>query len=153
LQDRDRRLSRSGRRLLRHHRITARRDGILRSQRRRPTSLSLLYTRAELRKPPGPPQDGRRRPDRRRGGVDGKYRFCVGGRGPMKEGSRTFMRFSAELEARLAELTRRYPSGYLRGAMVPMLLYIQDEVGAITDDVVEEVAGRLNLTSLQVNEV
>src|SRR5262249_3280664 len=59
----------------------------------------------------------------------------------------------AELEARLAELTRRYPSGYLRGAMVPMLLYIQDEVGAITDDVVEEVAGRLNLTSLQVNEV
>ncbi len=63
------------------------------------------------------------------------------------------MTFSPQLEARLADLTRRYPPGYRRGALVPMLLYIQDEVGAITDQVVEEVASRLSLTALQVNEV
>ena len=63
------------------------------------------------------------------------------------------MTFSAELEARLADLTRRYPAGYRRGALVPMLLYIQDEVGAITDEVVEDVGSRLSLTTLQVNEV
>ena len=61
--------------------------------------------------------------------------------------------FSAELEARLADLARRYPPGYRRAALVPMLLYIQDEVGAITDEVVEDVARRLNLTALQVHEV
>ncbi|MBI3698191.1 MAG: NAD(P)H-dependent oxidoreductase subunit E [Acidobacteria bacterium] len=63
------------------------------------------------------------------------------------------MTFSAELEARLADMVKRYPPGHLRGALVPMLLYIQDEVGAITEDVVQEVATRLQLTPLQVEEV
>ena len=63
------------------------------------------------------------------------------------------MTFSLELEARLAELVKQYPQGYRRGALVPMLLYIQDEVGAITAEVVQEVASRLQLTPLQVEEV
>jgi NADH-quinone oxidoreductase subunit E len=61
--------------------------------------------------------------------------------------------FSPELEARFAELLRRYPSGFQRGALVPMLLYAQDEVGAVTAEVIGEIARRLNLTPLQVEEV
>ncbi len=63
------------------------------------------------------------------------------------------MTFSAELERRLAELVKHYPAGYLRGALVPMLLYIQDEVGAVTAEVVGEVARRLEISTLQVEEV
>jgi len=61
--------------------------------------------------------------------------------------------FSPELEARFTELLRRYPPGYQRGALIPMLLYAQDEVGYITDDLIAEVARRLSLTPLQVEEV
>ena len=63
------------------------------------------------------------------------------------------MTFSPQLEAKLSELTHRYPPGHLRGALVPMLLYIQDEVGAITDEVMAEMASRLKITTLQVEEV
>jgi NADH-quinone oxidoreductase subunit E len=61
--------------------------------------------------------------------------------------------FSPELEARFSELARRYPPGYQRAALIPMLLYAQDEVGSITSDVIAELAGRLGLTVLQVEEV
>ena len=63
------------------------------------------------------------------------------------------MTFSAQLEARFAELVKRYPPGYLRAALVPMLLYAQDEVGQITDELVAEAASRLRITALQVDEV
>ena len=63
------------------------------------------------------------------------------------------MTFSPELEARFTELARRYPPGYERGALVPMLLYAQDEVGQITPELVAEIALRLKLTPLQVDEV
>lgn len=63
------------------------------------------------------------------------------------------MTFSPELEARFAELVKRYPPGYLRGALIPMLLWAQDEAGQITDELIAEVARRLNLSTLQVNEV
>ena len=46
-----------------------------------------------------------------------------------------------------------YPEGRQRSAVVPMLIYAQDEVGAITDELVEEVAKRCGVTPLQVNEV
>jgi NADH-quinone oxidoreductase subunit E len=48
---------------------------------------------------------------------------------------------------------KSYPEGRVRSALVPMLLYAQDEVGALTGDVVEEIARRLGLSVLQVNEV
>lgn len=63
------------------------------------------------------------------------------------------MTFSAELEARFEKLMRSYPPGRERSALIPMLLFAQDETGAVTPDVVEEVARRLNITPLQVEEV
>ena len=63
------------------------------------------------------------------------------------------MRFSPELEAKFEKLLGSYPSGRQRAALIPMLLFAQDEAGAITREVVDEVAGRLGVTSLQVDEV
>lgn len=63
------------------------------------------------------------------------------------------MTFSPELEAKFERLLRSYPPGRQRSAMVPMLLFAQDEVGAVTPEVVEEVARRLGLKTLQVEEV
>jgi NADH-quinone oxidoreductase subunit E len=63
------------------------------------------------------------------------------------------MTFSPQLEARFAKLLESYPEGRQRAAMVPMLLYAQDEVGHISEELIEEVARRLGVTALQVNEV
>ena len=63
------------------------------------------------------------------------------------------MTFSPQLEARLAKLLKSYPEGRQRAAMVPMLLYAQDEVGHISEELIEEVARRVGVTALQVNEV
>jgi NADH-quinone oxidoreductase subunit E len=63
------------------------------------------------------------------------------------------MTFSPNLEARFAKLLTSYPPGRERSAMIPMLLYAQDEIGAVTPDLVAEVARRLNVTPLQVEEV
>jgi len=61
--------------------------------------------------------------------------------------------FSSELEARFEKLLKSYPPGRQRSAMIPMLLYGQDEVGSVTDELIEEVAKRVGVTALQVNEV
>ena len=63
------------------------------------------------------------------------------------------MTFSPELEARFAKLLTSYPPGRQRSAMIPMLLYAQDEVGAVTDEVIEEVARRVGVTPLDVSGV
>jgi NADH-quinone oxidoreductase subunit E len=63
------------------------------------------------------------------------------------------MTFSPAVEARLAKLVQNYPPGRLKGALIPMLMYIQDETGAITPDVAQEVAGRLGVSTLEVDEV
>jgi NADH-quinone oxidoreductase subunit E len=63
------------------------------------------------------------------------------------------MTFSPELEARFEKLLKSYPPGRERSAVVPMLMYAQDEVGAVTGELVEEVARRTGITPLQVNEV
>ena len=46
-----------------------------------------------------------------------------------------------------------YPPGRQRSAVVPMLMYAQDEVGSITSELVAEVAKRCGVTPLQVEEV
>src|ERR1035438_7011694 len=63
------------------------------------------------------------------------------------------MTFSPQLEARFAKLLQSYPEGRQRAAMIPMLLYAQDEVGHISEELIEEVAKRVGVTALQVNEV
>ena len=61
------------------------------------------------------------------------------------------MKFSDEFEARFAEMVPHYPTK--RSALVPTLLYAQDEVGFLSEEVVVELAGRLELTVLEVNNV
>jgi len=49
-------------------------------------------------------------------------------------------------------MLQSYPEGRQRSAVVPMLLYAQDEVGLITPELVGEVAKRCGVTPLQVEE-
>ena len=63
------------------------------------------------------------------------------------------MTFSPELEQRFEKLLNSYPPGRQRSAVVPMLLYAQDELGSVTQELVEEVARRCGVTPLQVDEV
>jgi NADH-quinone oxidoreductase subunit E len=63
------------------------------------------------------------------------------------------MTFSPELEAKFEKLLKSYPAGRERSAVVPMLMYAQDEVGSVTEELVEEVARRAGITPLQVSEV
>lgn len=63
------------------------------------------------------------------------------------------MTFSPELEAKFAKLLEIYPPGRTRSAVVPMLLYAQDEVGHISNELIAEVARRCKVTPLQVDEV
>ncbi len=59
--------------------------------------------------------------------------------------------FSPELAARLDALVERYPAR--RSALIPMLLYAQDEVGYLSDAVIDEVARRIGITPLDVRNV
>ena len=61
------------------------------------------------------------------------------------------MKFSEEFETRFAEMLTHYPTK--RSALVPTLLYAQDEAGALTDEVIAELAQRLELTELDVRNV
>ena len=63
------------------------------------------------------------------------------------------MTFSPELEARFAKLLTIYPPGRTRSAVIPMLMYAQDEVGHVSRELVDEVARRCQVTPLQVDEV
>lgn len=63
------------------------------------------------------------------------------------------MTFSPELETRFAKLLEIYPPGRTRSAVIPMLMYAQDETGFVSHELIEEVARRCNVTPLQVDEV
>jgi NADH-quinone oxidoreductase subunit E len=63
------------------------------------------------------------------------------------------MKFSPKLEEKFARLMTIYPAGRQRSALIPMLMYAQDEVGAVTPEVINEIAKRLGITPLQVDEV
>jgi NADH-quinone oxidoreductase subunit E len=63
------------------------------------------------------------------------------------------MTFSSELEARFERFLASCPPGRQRSALIPMLLYAQDEVGAVTAEVVEEISRRLRLPPVEVEEV
>jgi NADH-quinone oxidoreductase subunit E len=59
--------------------------------------------------------------------------------------------FSPQLAARLDALVVKYP--VRRSALIPMLLYAQDEVGYLSDAVIAEVAVRIGITELEVRNV
>ena len=61
------------------------------------------------------------------------------------------MRFSEQFEQRFAEMLTHYPTN--RSVLVPTLLYAQDETGFLSDEVVAEIAGRLELSELDVRNV
>ena len=61
------------------------------------------------------------------------------------------MRFSDQFERRFAEMLTHYPTK--RSVLVPTLLYAQDEVGFLSDEVIAELAGRLDLSELDVRNV
>ena len=63
------------------------------------------------------------------------------------------MTFSPQLEAKFEKLLKIYPAGRQRSAVVPMLLYAQDETGAVTSELIAEVARRCGVQPLQVDEV
>jgi len=60
------------------------------------------------------------------------------------------MELSPQLATRFETLQNRYP--FKRSALVPMLLYAQDEYGYISDEMIAEIAKRLELRTVQVEE-
>jgi NADH-quinone oxidoreductase subunit E len=61
------------------------------------------------------------------------------------------MKFSDQFEARFAEMLTHYPTR--RSLLVPTLLYAQDEAGYLSDEIIAELAQRLELTELEVRNV
>ena len=59
--------------------------------------------------------------------------------------------FSPEMAARFDKLETIYP--LKRSALVPMLLYAQDEIGFVSEGAIQEIARRLDLFDLDVRNV
>ena len=59
--------------------------------------------------------------------------------------------FTPELAARFDHLVTIYP--LKRSALVPMLLYAQDEIGYVSEPAIQEIAKRLDLFDLDVRNV
>jgi NADH-quinone oxidoreductase subunit E len=59
--------------------------------------------------------------------------------------------FSPQLAARFDALVTKYP--VKRSALVPMLLYAQDEIGYVSEAAIAEIAHRLGLNELDVRSV
>jgi NADH-quinone oxidoreductase subunit E len=66
-------------------------------------------------------------------------------------GTETMSVFSPQLAKRFDALVAKYP--VKRSALVPMLLYAQDEVGYLSDAVIAEIAERISITELDVRNV
>jgi NADH-quinone oxidoreductase subunit E len=61
------------------------------------------------------------------------------------------MQYSPQLEQRFQRLVSQYP--WKRSALIPLLLYAQDEVGYLSDEVIRDIAKRVELTELEVRNV
>ena len=60
------------------------------------------------------------------------------------------MQLPPQLDAKFKELVGRYP--VKRSALIPMMLYAQDQFGFLGDEILEEIAKRLDLNMVQVTE-
>ncbi len=59
--------------------------------------------------------------------------------------------FSEQLSKKFDKMVTNYPTK--RSALVPMLLFAQDEVGHLSDEVIANIAKRVELTDLEVRNV
>lgn len=59
--------------------------------------------------------------------------------------------FSEQLSKKFDKMVTNYPTK--RSALVPMLLFAQDEVGHLSDEVISNIAKRVELTDLEVRNV
>jgi NADH-quinone oxidoreductase subunit E len=59
--------------------------------------------------------------------------------------------FSEQLSKKFDKMVTNYPTK--RSALVPMLLFAQDEVGYLSDEVISDLAKRVDLTELEVKNV
>ena len=142
LQDRDRRLPRAGGRGLSGDRIAARRGGLLHGERRHAEALPRAHAQAQLRQPAGDC------PKMIEGTLIadviasiGQHGFRAGRYGPMK----SYDVFSPRLKhvfAEQASTGKSYPAGRTAFGADSDADYAQDEVGSITDELIEEVARR-----------
>jgi NADH-quinone oxidoreductase subunit F len=60
------------------------------------------------------------------------------------------MQLSPQLAARFETLQNRYP--FKRSALIPMMMYAQDEYGFVSDEMIGEIAQRLDLRTVAVEE-
>ena len=60
------------------------------------------------------------------------------------------MQLSPQLTAKFEKLQNLYP--VKRSALIPMLMYAQDEFGYVSDEMINEIAKRLELRTVQVEE-
>jgi NADH-quinone oxidoreductase subunit F len=60
------------------------------------------------------------------------------------------MELSPRLAAKFEKLQNAYP--VKRSALIPMMMYAQDEYGCVSDEMIAEIAKRLDLNTLQVEE-
>ena len=60
------------------------------------------------------------------------------------------MQVPAQLDAKFNQLVGRYP--VKRSALIPMMMYAQDEFGHLSDEVLDEIARRLELNMTEVTE-
>ena len=60
------------------------------------------------------------------------------------------MELSPTLSAKFEKLQASYPAK--RSALIPMLMYAQDEFGCVSDEMIAEIARRLDLNNVQVEE-
>ena len=60
------------------------------------------------------------------------------------------MELTPQLAARFETLQNRYP--FKRSALIPMMMYAQDEYGCVSDEMIAEIARRLDLRTVEVEE-
>jgi len=60
------------------------------------------------------------------------------------------MELTAQLSAKFELLQNRYP--VKRSALIPMMMYAQDEYGCVNDEMIAEIGRRLDLNNVQIEE-
>src|SRR5208282_89721 len=116
------------------HRIAARGDVLLRVQRRIAEAVPREVPRAVVCQSAGASSAVRKPAGGGRGGVHWHAGHRAGRDRPL-------MTLPPKLEAKFQQLLGRYP--VKRSALVPMLMYAQDQYGCVSDEMIAEIARRL----------